>query len=40
MQSLYGECLHEYLRNSKEGPVARIEKKQGRGAGGLVREVK
>lgn len=36
MQHLYGECLHEYLRNSKEGPVSRVEKNKG----GLVRGVK
>lgn len=39
VQSLYAECLHEYLRNSKEGPVARVEKKKTRGEG-FVREVK
>lgn len=33
MQSLYAECLHEYLRNSKEGPVARVEKKKQGGRG-------
>lgn len=33
MQSLYAECLHEYLRNSKEGPVARVEKKKNKGGG-------